>query len=142
MDDRRVHHDRVMHEHTAFESLQSGSYLAADSAESDHSHCQVTQGSHLVERSGQSPFARMNQIAVRYHLPRGCQDECQGVIGHFVNAVVRNITYRNTACTGRRQIHIIHSDAIAHDHFRLTHIRDDTGVDACKLCDHRIGIAN
>ena len=79
---------------------------------------------------------------VGHYLARDGEDEGERVIGHLVDAVVRDVAHRDATFAGSRAVHIVVAHAIANDGFGLGHGMDDVRVDGGELGDHRIGIAH
>ena len=79
---------------------------------------------------------------VGHYLARDGEDEGERVIGHLVDAVVRDVAHRDATFAGSRAVHIVVAHTITNDGFGLRHGMDDLRVHGGELGDHRIGIAH
>ena len=134
--------ERVMYEPPTLKRSQSRSHFTPNPPKADETDCLVAQRPQLIERSRQSPFAFAYMQRVRDNLPRDAEDECQLVIGDFIDAVVRDVADGNAPLACRLHVDIVVADAVPHDHFGALHRSNDIGVDRGELRDDRIGIGN
>ena len=71
---------------------------------------------------------------------RQVQDHGQGMVGHLVDAVVGHVAHRDALGRGRRQVHVVHADPVAHDRAALLHRADHRRIDRRKLGDDAVGV--
>ncbi len=68
------------------------------------------------------------------------QDHGQGVVGHFVDAVVGHVAHRNALGRGGGQVDVVHADPVADDHPALLHGADHRRIDRRELGDDAVGV--
>ena len=102
----------------------------------------MLQRRHRSQWRGEAPAALAQVQRVGHHLARDGEDEGKRMIRHLVDAVVRDVAHRDAtlACGGR--VHIVVTDAVAHDGFRFRHGVNHLGVHGRELGNHRICISH
>ena len=77
---------------------------------------------------------------VRHDLASRGEDEGQRLVRNFVDAIVRHVANGNAALAGFVEVHVVHTDAVAHDGLRLGHGGNDVRVHSGELGDDGVRV--
>ena len=101
-----------------------------------HSAFMAVSGTAMAHR----PVA--NADTVNDDMARRGQDQCQGMIGHFIQTIVGNIANRNAPGAGGVQIDVVDAHAIPNNDLHPTHGGDHVGIDEGELGQDVVRVGN
>ena len=87
------------------------------------------------------PFPRLRARIRRRDLADQRQQQRHGVVGHFVQAIIRDLRDHDALAGGDGDVHVVHADAEPRDHAALGHLRDHLASDLGIRGQNRVGVA-
>ena len=86
---------------------------APDPAEPDDAQRGVPHPSHRLIEGEVGPTPFFHELVVLAQAPVQRKNHPNGVIGHLVDAVVRNVRDDDAQFRGRRYVDVVHTDAVS-----------------------------
>src|SRR5262245_50913244 len=128
-----------MRDHREAERLRLRRHRARDIAEADQAEHLPFQAPEWLKWR-QLPAAGLHQLVGERNLACERQEQRQGVVGDFAQAIVRHVSHGDAARRRRRHVDIVDPEPGTPDHLAAVEPGDDGGSDLRIADDDRVGV--